>query len=188
MAVLTLDNGRSVEIEDKTAALVEDSIKRINDRAAKAEAELATRDAELEKEKARADKSEEELEKEKEKTSDAAIDKKVNEKLAVLDAARQLVKDFDCTGKTLDQIKREVVAALHPNRDFKDRDMTYINAVFDMDKEEKAQEDEDETKEKEQATDSHRNLANDMAGKQTTTVDARSVIREQASNAWNQGD
>ena len=92
MAVITLDNGRTVEIEDKTAALVEDSIKRIIDRAAAAETALAARDAELEKEKARADQSEEALAKEKEKTSDAALDALVNERLSVHDAARQLVK------------------------------------------------------------------------------------------------
>lgn len=184
MAVITLDNGRTVEIEDKTAALVEDSIKRIIDRAAAAETALAARDAELEKEKARADQSEEALAKEKEKTSDAALDALVNERLSVHDAARQLVKDFDCSGKSLDQIKREVVTALHPQRDFTDRDMTYINAVFDMDKEEAEREEADEEEKKRKAADSHSQLAQDMAGKPQPTVDARAVIQQQTANAW----
>lgn len=183
---VTLDNGRTVELEENTAALVEDSLKRVTDRADKAEQQLKTKDAEVEKEKARADQAEEELEKEKEKTSDSAIEQMVADRLTVIDTARRLVPKIETTGKTIDGIKREVVAALHPKQDFKDRDMAYINARFEMDAEEKENEDEDEEKEKQKATDSHRKLANDMASgtDKSTVTDARALNRQRISNAW----
>lgn len=184
---ISLDNGRHVEVDDAVAPLVEDSISRLTKQVADANAALAAKDAELEKEKARADQAEESLEKEKEKTSDSAIESRVNDRLAVIDVARKLVKDIDCTGKSVDAIKREVVTALHPNRDFKDRDMTYINAVFDMDKEEKEKTEDEDEKEKKEANDSHMNLANDLAGGKTKTIDARAVLRQRTSDAWKRG-
>lgn len=172
MPKVTLDNGRAVEMEDSAAAaLVEDSIKRLTDRAVNAEKALTAKDEETQKEKARADEAEEELEKEKEKSSDSAISLRVAETVKITDAARQLVKDFDCADKSVDQIKLEVCQKLHPNRDFKDK--AYVNATFDMDVEKKAEEDEDEEKKEKEAKDSLKNFSKDLGDDTVSTKDTQ---------------
>lgn len=172
MKKITLDNGRSVELEDTTAALVEDSIERLTAKAEEATKALEAKDAELQTVKATADQAAEDLKEAKAKTSDTAIELLTSERLEVTDAARSLVKDFDVKDsdgkvKSIDAIKLEVVTKLHPKRDFKDADQHYINAVFDMDMEKKKEEDEEEEGKKQKAQDSLTGLGNDLEDVQT---------------------
>lgn len=180
MKVITLDNGRTVQIsDDASAALIEDAFARQSQavvdaekRVADAEKKAAQASKDAEEAKAKADNLEEELEKEKEKTSDSAIATVVNETLSVHDAARKMVTDFDCEGKSIDTIKREVCAALHPSRDFQDKDMTYINAVFDMDKEKMEEDEDNEEESKKKAADSLSGLADDLDPKNVKDAQA----------------
>jgi len=81
-------------------------------------------DAANEKVKEMEDQEEDEEEKAK-KIGDAA-----HALLAVLNDAAKLVKDYDATGKTVAQIKRDVVLDSKP--EFADKSDAYIEARFDM--------------------------------------------------------
>lgn len=183
--VLDADKGRKVEVDDSVAPLIEDHLDRMKTQVADASKKVESKDAEIAKLTATKDSLTEKLEKLQKESSDAAIADRVAETLKVHDTARRLVKNFDCAEKTLDAIKREVCETLYPKRDFKDRDMNYINAVFDMAEEEA----EDEDEEKEKTEDSRARLARDMTHDSTSapTADARSIVNAQLSNNWKGG-
>lgn len=187
---VTLDNGRAVDVADEaTAALVEDSLKRLQSTIADQTKELAEKDADLEKEKAKSDDMEEKLEEEKKKSSDEAIAAKVADTLKVHDAARKLVKDYDCAGKSLDAIKLEVVKKLHPNRDFDGKKAEYINWQFDADIEEAKKEEDEGEETKKEGKDSLVKFAQDMGtqakpGDKNQKLSARDSHIASLENGW----
>ena len=168
---VTLDNGRSVEVADNsTAGLIEDSIARVTKQYEDEKQAHKDTKTKLAKAEATVDSQAGEIEELKVKTTDQSIDKRVNERVKLLDSAKKLIKDFDGTGKTADEIKLECVKSVKKNIDFKDRDAAYIDAMFDlcvdqaMEKESEDQEEEGnkDRGEEERANDSLKNFANDV--------------------------
>lgn len=64
-----------------------------------------------------------------EKVSVSAIDSAIELKLSVIDSAKKLIKDFDYKGKSVEEIKKEVVSS---KMDIADKSIDYINARFDI--------------------------------------------------------
>lgn len=189
MAIITLDNKRTAEVDDAVAPLIEDSIQRLTDKAETAASSLEAKDAELTAATAKVDKLTEDNETLQAQTTDEAINARVAEALSVHDTARKLLPEIEIGDKSIDAIKREVCVALHPGRDFKDKDMTYINATFDMDKEEMEKNDEKDKDDKKKATDSIAALGKDLSGQtQSAFTDAQSVRQAQLGGAWNKGE
>jgi len=178
--IVTLDNGRTVEVSnDAEAALIQDSLERVENMAKTATASLDKANKELETAKATIDGLTDEKKKLESKTSDAAIEKRVISLAKLFDSAKKLVKDYDPSGKTEDAIKLEILQKLKPNRDFTDKSADYINAAFDMvcDQEEKEMEDEEEEEKK--TSDSLSEFAKDVKGKNKTKTE--SVVKGRAS-------
>jgi hypothetical protein len=149
---VTLDTAKGLhaEVADQSTATLIQSV--IDGLRSDLVAAIKTRDeAEAEKEKAEAakDEAEEKAEELEKKSSDAAIADKVKSVLGVWDSARALVADFDPKGETdAVKVKRAVLSALKPSRDWAAKSDAYIAAAFDMAEEEKKAEDEDEEEKK----------------------------------------
>lgn len=127
MNKLTLDSGRSVDIEDDAiAALVSDSFERLT---------KIAKDAETAKSKAEAEKDAmaEKLEAEKEKTTDAAITQRVQAVSMLLGDARKVVGDtFTCDSVDPVTIQRVVLTEKRPTIDWVAKSDAYVEAAFDM--------------------------------------------------------
>ncbi len=72
----------------------------------------------------------------KNRLSDADVEKKVSERLAIVDHARALSPKLDPVGKTLTNIRKEAVLTIEKDFDFKDesgkdKSDEYVTAVFD---------------------------------------------------------
>lgn len=135
---VTLDSGRSVEVQDEaTAALLSDTFERLNKQVTDAQAEA-------DKAKATADDLSEKLEDARKASSDEAIKARVAEVAAVTDAARKIAgAEFTCDSLDVIEIKRAALVAAQPKREFADKSAAYIEAAFDMCAEKVEDEDED---------------------------------------------
>lgn len=129
MQKVTLDSGRTVEIEDAAVALlVTDSIERLNTQikaqADKLQAAQATIDAQREKI--------EEFEKEDE-DGDRKIKEKVEKVTKTRDAALVVAgSGFTCDSVDPVEIQRAALAVARPNVAWADKDAAYVAAAFDM--------------------------------------------------------
>lgn len=139
MPHITLDSGRSVEINDSNAVAIAEAFDQI--RAAldasykkeeEAKAKAAAAEEKADKAEAKADEQEEELEKEKAKTSDAAIAERIEQILIVKDAANKIAgESFDCASMDIIEIMRDTMKAVNDSIDWDDRSDVYVSARFD---------------------------------------------------------
>ncbi|RIY41958.1 DUF2213 domain-containing protein [Neopusillimonas maritima] len=126
MTKLTLDSGRSVEIQDEaTAALVSDYIDRLKK-------QVTDSNAEMDKRQATIDGQSEQIEKLKAETADDAVNTRVQ---AVLDARTKAEKvapglTFDSTDPVA--IQRAALAKARPTVDWAEKSDAYVQAAFDM--------------------------------------------------------
>jgi len=123
---VTLDSGRTVEVENEaTATLVTDSVERLTLRATDAETALvkaeATRDAAVE-----------ELNAEKLKTTDAAITARVESITKATTDARLIAGDeFKSDSMSTVEIQRAALTVKRPAVDWGDKSDLYVQASFD---------------------------------------------------------
>lgn len=133
MNKVTLDSGRTVEIQDEAVALlVTDAIERFQktiDAATKAKDEAV---AESEKKQAKIDAMEEEAEKKKGETSDSIIAARIAQITEVKDKAKEI--DAAYTADSIDPvaIMRGVLAVTRSTIDWKEKSDDYVSAAFDM--------------------------------------------------------
>ncbi len=168
MVKVTLDSGKTVEVNDEaTATLLTDTFDRFKQRALDAESKADKMEAEK-------DAKDEELEEAKKASSDEAIAKRVESVTrAALDAKRVAGKDFTCDSMDEVTIKRAALAAKLPKREWADKSAEYVKAAFDMEMEKEETEDEDAEKVKEQ----QKKAASDAAhGVNVTTNDGQPVL------------
>lgn len=149
MSKITLDSGRSVEIQDEaTAALVSDHIERLNK-------QITDSQTELDKRQATIDGQAEQITKLKADTSDAAVTTRLT---AVLDARTKAAKIApDATFDSVDPlaIQRAALAKAKPTVDWAGKSDAYVQAMFDITAEQVATTD--------QHTEQKRKLAEDGA-------------------------
>ncbi|MGO3890091.1 MAG: DUF2213 domain-containing protein [Paenalcaligenes sp.] len=175
MSKITLDSGRSVEIQDEaTAALVSDYIERLLK-------QVTDSSAELDKRQATIDGQAEQITTLKIETSDEAVSARVT---AVIDAqtkAGKVAPEATCDSLNPVEIQRAALAKARPTIDWAGKSDAYVQAAFDM------------AVEQAEATDPHagqkRNLAQDASSVRTsdsqTTLDAAYHARmERISNDW----
>lgn len=175
MSKITLDSGRSVEIQDEaTAALVSDFIERL-------QKQVTDSSAELDKRQATIDGQAEQITTLKVETSDEAVSARVT---AVIDAqtkAAKVAPEVTCDSLNPLEIQRAALAKARPTIDWAGKSDAYVQAAFDM------------AVEQAEATDPHadqkRNLAQDASSVRTsdsqTTLDAAYQARmERISNDW----
>jgi hypothetical protein len=126
MSKITLDSGRSVEVQDEaTAALVQDYIDRLQKQATDSGAELERRQATI-------DGQAEQITTLKTATSDDAVTARV---AAVLDAKTRAAKIApDATFDSVDPlaIQRAALAKAKPTTDWSTKADAYVQAAFDM--------------------------------------------------------
>jgi uncharacterized protein len=147
MKKVTLDSGKTVEVQDEaTATLLTDTFDRLNKRAMDAEAKADKAEAEK-------DAKDEELEEAKKASSDEAIKQRVESVTrAALDAKKVAGKDFTCDSMNEIEIKRASLAVKLPKREWADKSAEYVKAAFDMEMEKEETEDEDSEEVKKQQT------------------------------------
>lgn len=150
MNKVTLDAGRSIEIEDAAvAALVTDSIARLEKQVTDAQTAQSKVEAER-------DALDEKLKAAEELTNDAAIAARVEAIAAVQAQARKVVGDkFTTESVDTMAIKREALTAVRDSIVWADKADSYVEAAFDM-----AFEDADKAP---APVDQHKQLAQDAA-------------------------
>lgn len=190
MSTITLDSGRSVEIEDNaTATLISDTIERLSKRVSDAEAET-------EKAKAKADDMEEKKKEAEDALKVATDAETINERIKAISnvkdsAVRIAGKEFECDSVDTMEIKKAALAIFRDSVDWTEKSDDYINAAFDFadeDMKKKEAEDEEEEEEKKKASDSaekqRKQLAKDAASQPFKTGDALAKRTFLDSNAW----
>lgn len=126
MSKITLDSGRSVEVQDEaTAALVSDYIDRLKK-------QVTDSTAEIDKRQATIDGQVEQITKLQAATADAAVNERLS---AVLDARTKAEKV--APGTTFDsivpvEIQRAALAKARPAVKWADQSEAYVQAAFDM--------------------------------------------------------
>lgn len=127
MNQVTLDAGRSIEIEDAAiAALVNDSTERFKKQVE--DAQTAQGKAEAER-----DALDEKLKAAEALTTDAAIAARVEAIAVVQDQARKIAgESFKCTSVDTMTIKREALTAVRDSIVWADKNDSYVDAAFDM--------------------------------------------------------
>jgi len=177
MSKITLNAGRTVEIEDAAiAALVTDSLE---------SKEKTAKDAEksLDKMTAERDSLKEQLAKLKAKSTDSAIAKQV--KLVADTQAKALKvagKEFTCDSVNPVEIQRAALAKTGDSIAWAEKSDAYIEVAFDMKFEKKADEDEEEDKKK--AKDSYQKFAADGAKAPAVKVSASQKMTDARCNSW----
>lgn len=132
-----------IEVGDSNAAAV------IGNKITSLEKQLEDSSAENAKLSAQNDSLGDEVKKLSEAASQKAIDAAVDEKLKIVQTAQKIIKDYDATGKSNQQIKIDVCKAVYKNRDSAKYDNeAYLDATFDM-ASEHAENMEDEQEEQE---------------------------------------
>jgi uncharacterized protein len=166
MKKVTLDSGKSVEVQDEaTATLLTDTFDRLTKRAMDAESKADKMEAEK-------DAKDEELEEMKKVSSDEAIKQRIESVTrAALDAKRVAGKEFTCDSLDEVAIKRAALAVRFPKREWADKSADYVRASFDMEMEKEETEDEDMEKVKEQ----QKKAASDAASFISTTDSGQAV-------------
>lgn len=133
MMKVTLDSGRTVEVQDEaTALLISDTIDRLNKQVADATKAKDEAEAKAEKAEAKADAMEEEADKAKKETSDAAIAEKLAAIVAVKDRAKVIDSAYVADGVDTLAIMRGVLAAVRHSVAWSDKSPEYVQAAFDM--------------------------------------------------------
>ena len=140
------DDGTMLPITDAAEPVVKDLQKKLD----AMKKQLDEKNKELQgmkdKYKAREDESAEEKKKadeemEKKKAEDEKEkEKEINDKIAVIDTAKGLIANYDWAGKSVSDIKRDVIAAKHSNAVLDAKSDDYINARYDIIKENMATE------------------------------------------------
>lgn len=137
---VTLDSGRSVEVQDEaTAVLLSENFERLNKKATDAEARA-------DKAQAAADSASEQLEAAKKASSDEAIAARVTAISDTHVSARKVAGDeFTCDSLDVTEIKRAALAVARPKVAWGDKSAAYVEAAFDseMEKEEVEEEGKD---------------------------------------------
>ena len=123
---VTLDSGRTIEVENEaTATLVTDSIERLTKQAVDAEAKAETAIANF-------DAAKEDLAAEKLKTTDEAINARVEAITKVsVDACTVAGKDFTCDSTNVADIQRAALTVKRPTVEWGDKSDIYVQASFD---------------------------------------------------------
>ena len=144
MSIVTLDGGKTVEVQDNaTAQLIQSTLdankKSYEDMEKKAkemEDEAQRLRDEMEKMKAEKDSMSEELEKKKKEASDEALSERLQTVVQVKDDAAKIAGS-DFTSDSVDpmQIKRDALAKARPTVDWSDKSDAYVTAAWDMAKE-----------------------------------------------------
>lgn len=133
MALKRKISGVSIEFSDQGAEAVDGLVTALSD----SEKEVGKLKVKLVDAKKAADKLQGEFDAEKKnRLSDADVESKVSERLAIVDHARSLSPDLDPKGKTLTDIRKEAVLAVEKDFNFKDengkdKSDEYVTAVFD---------------------------------------------------------
>lgn len=175
---VTLDTGRSVEVQDEaTALLVSDTIERLNKKVVDAEAKV-------EQVQAVADAAKEKLEAAVLASSDEAIKVRVAKIAGVQLKSRKVAGDsFSCDSVDAVEIMRAALAVARPKVEWGDKSATYIEAAFDM----CAEEEEDEDGKMKDSAAQLAQIAQDAA-KAKHVADAKPSAyqqeKERLSNAW----
>ena len=162
MPTITLDTGRAIEVQDDaTAALVQDAMQRLNDKAKDAQKAADKAQATADGLQAKLDAKDAEISELKESVSDKAISGRITAIQSAMDSARKVAgKDFTCDSLDVTEIKRAALVKLGKN--VADKSAAYVEAAFDM-AEEKAEEAEDEEEEdKKKSEDSLKKFAGDF--------------------------
>jgi len=153
MSKITLDSGRSVEVQDEaTAALVSDYIDRLKKQVTDAGIDLDKRQATI-------DAQTEQINKLKAETADVAVSARV---AAVLDARTRAEKV--APGTTFDSIdpvdiQRAALAKSRPTVDWASKSEAYVQAAFDMAAEQAATVDHHADQKRKLAEDGARSIA-----------------------------
>ncbi|HEC73122.1 MAG TPA: DUF2213 domain-containing protein [Methylophaga aminisulfidivorans] len=170
MTKVTLDSGRSVDVQDEaTALLVTDALDRLNK-------EITDSKADIERHKATIDAKDEEIKTLQLKSSDEELKTRVERIAKVKSGALKIVGD-QFTSDSVDdvEIMRSAMQAVRPATDWKDKSPEYIQASFDMALE--SAEKSPEHKAKEQ----YQRLAEDGERGQQLTNDAYEDYRKRMS-------
>lgn len=126
MHKVTLDSGRSVEIQDEAVALlVTDAMERLQKEATDAKNQLQAKQAVI-------DSQAEEITNLKADSAEDKIKARVAEIAQVTADALVIKADYVSDSLEPVEIQRGVLAAVSPNRDFSDKEPSYIQAAFDM--------------------------------------------------------
>lgn len=119
MPSITLDNGRSVNVDNEAnAALISDAFDR--------------QQQTIDTQKVLIDEQSETITSLKAKSSDTAIAERIQAVVGTRDQARKLVKDFTCDSCDVVEIQRAVLSKYNPNRNFTDKSAAYVQAAFDQ--------------------------------------------------------
>ena len=175
MTKVTLDSGRSVDVQDEaTALLVTDAFDRLNKEVTGANKAVSDAQAEIQKKQAVIDAQKEEIDALKLKSSDEEIKLRVDRIATVKDAAIKIAGDTFTTDSMDDvEIMRSALKVARPANEWADRSADYIRASFDMALE--SAKASPEQKNKEQLA----RLAQDGAnGMQQQTSDAHSEYKD----------
>lgn len=127
MIKVTLDNGRTVELQDEAAALlVSDCIDRL-----KQQVKDADKTADIDKMQATIDAQKEQIEKLQAETTDERIKERVSE---VVDVKTKAEKMSGEVYDSLDvvEIQRKALAKIRPNIGWADKSEAYVQAAFDQ--------------------------------------------------------
>lgn len=174
MGTVTLDSGVSVEVADKNAAtMIQSTIDNLKKEAANANSSLVKAEDAAAKLEATNDSLKEQVEKLTEQTSDAAIEKRVNERVTLCDSARTVIENYDATGKTDADIKLDICKAAYPKRSFDGKSDAYIEACYDQAMEEIKEKKEKKEEEDKETKDSLNALALDASNLSTTDAAAQ---------------
>lgn len=144
MIKVTLDKGQTVSLDDESKAqLLQSAFDAQRERAETAEKRVADAEAERDRAMSAKDSAEEKLTDAEQKASDSAIAERVDAVLKVSDSARKLAGDkFVCDSMDPVEIKRAAMAAIKPNRDWKDKSPAYLEDAFADAMADKEEEDE----------------------------------------------
>ncbi|AUR99188.1 coil containing protein [Vibrio phage 1.263.B._10N.286.51.B1] len=185
MKKVSLDSGRSVELEDgATATLIQDSFDRLNEKATDAEAKLVTVQATADAQADKITKLEADL---KTATDSNSLTEKLAELSKVKDSALKIAgKSFTCDSVDSMEIKRAALAVVRESIDWAAKEDGYVNAAFDFaDADMSKKDDEDEEEDMKKSTDAQRRqLAEDAAAKNVKVVDSRGKREFMDANMW----
>lgn len=175
MNKVTLDAGRSIEIEDAAvAALVTDSIARL-------EQQVTDANAKTDKVEAERDTLKEQLDAATQATSDEAIAKRVADVATAQTQARKIAGDeFTCDSVDPLTIKRTALKAKRESIDWDAKSQDYVQSAWDM-----ALEDADKAPApKDQHALLSQDAAKDLTQSQEPKVSAYDAHKNSLSNAW----
>lgn len=175
MNKVTLDAGRSIEIEDAAvAALVTDSIARL-------EQQVTDANAKTDKVEAERDTLKEQLDAATQATSDEAIAKRVADVATAQTQARKIAGDeFTCDSVDPLTIKRTALKAKRESIDWDAKSQDYVQSAWDM-----ALEDADKAPApKDQHALLSQDAAKDLNTQDSQQVSAYDAHKNSLSNAW----